>query len=34
MVVRKMEAFGDNCSIRISLGRKEDNIRLVECLKK
>jgi len=34
MVVRKMEAFGDSCSLRISLGRKEDNIRLLECLKK
>ncbi|MBL6949444.1 MAG: histidinol-phosphate transaminase [Bacteroidales bacterium] len=34
MVVRKMDAFGDNRSLRISLGRKEDNIRLLECLKK
>jgi len=34
MVVRKMEAFGDNRSIRISLGRTEDNIRLLECLMK
>ncbi|MFH1297926.1 MAG: histidinol-phosphate transaminase [Bacteroidota bacterium] len=33
MVVRKMEAFGDNRSLRISLGRKEDNIRLLECLR-
>lgn len=34
MVVRKMESFGDSRSIRISLGRKEDNIRLLECLVK
>jgi len=34
MVVRKMDAFGDNRSLRISLGRKEDNVRLLECLKK
>ena len=34
MVVRKMETFGDNRSLRISLGRKEDNIRLLECLMK
>lgn len=34
MVVRKMESFGDDRSIRISLGRKEDNIRLLECLMK
>lgn len=33
LVVRKMEAFGDSRSIRISLGRKEDNIRLAECLR-
>lgn len=34
MVVRKMEAFGDNRSLRISLGRHENNIRLLECLRK
>ena len=32
MVVRKMEAFGDNRALRISLGRKEENFRLVNCL--
>jgi len=34
MVVRKMEAFGDNRCIRISLGKEEANIKLIECLKK
>lgn len=34
MVVRKMEAFGDNRSLRISLGRHDDNVRLLECLKR
>ncbi len=34
MIVRKMEAFGDDRSVRISLGKTDANIRLLECLKK
>lgn len=34
MVVRKMEAFGDSRALRISLGSKEANGQLVDCLKK
>ena len=34
MVVRKMEAFGDDRAIRISVGIQADNVKLVECLEK
>ncbi|OIP00247.1 MAG: histidinol-phosphate transaminase [Bacteroidetes bacterium CG2_30_33_31] len=33
IVVRKMESFGDNRALRISLGRTAANIRMLDCLK-
>jgi histidinol-phosphate aminotransferase len=33
IIVRKMDAFGDNSSLRISIGRHEENCRILECLK-
>lgn len=33
IIVRKMESFGDSRSLRISIGRENDNNKLIECLK-
>ncbi len=32
IIVRKMEAFGDALSLRISVGKVEENVRIIECL--
>jgi histidinol-phosphate aminotransferase len=34
IIVRKLEAFGDNHSLRISIGKPEENFKIMECLAK
>lgn len=33
IIVRKMDAFGDTCSLRISIGKNEVNCRILDCLR-